>query len=232
MWVRCSAIAMVLGAMGCPLLAHTVPTLVVETEFNAARQSEIRVNIDPRLFLSDKPTTLPPIEASWWLEQDDTARAKTMAEVIAYMEKTLDFRLGDIALRGGWKVTAIDSASAFPLSANSAEVHLLAERKQPLPEVSGEFKVSVSDGCSVGVILLNSTEGKAERHPQSLFPGETGRGFKVPEMKPVAPLKHEEPSLEAGQEKAEVQLVSPSQLTLLLLLAAVLLGLQWSRRRG
>jgi hypothetical protein len=53
----------------------------------------------------------------------------------------------------------------------------------------------------------------------------------VPEMKPVAPLKEDEPSREASQGKAEMRLVSPGQLTLLLLLAAVLLGLQWSRRR-
>lgn len=223
---------MVMSAMVSPLLAHNVPTLVVETEFNAARQAEIRVNIDPRLFLTDKPTTLPPIAASWWFGQDEVARAKTKSDMIAYVEKVLDFRIGESSLQGGWKVTAIDSSSAFPLSANSAEVHLLAERKQSLPDVAGEFKVSVSNDCSVGVILLNSMEGKAERHPQALFPGEISRGFKVPEMKSEAPVKHPEPAIEARQEKAEVRLVSPVQPMLLLVLAAVLLGLQWSRRRA
>ncbi len=232
MLVRWGVIIFFLSAMVSPLFAHTVPTLVVETEFNAARESDIRVNIDPRLFLAAQPTKLPPIAASWWLEQDETSRAKTVADAIAYLEKTLDLRIGDAALRGGWKVMAIDSATAFPLGAGSAEVHLLAERHQQLPAIPGEFKVNVSNDCSVGVILLNSIEGKPERHPQSLFPGENSRGFKVPELKPAAPVQHAATSKETSQEKVKMRLISPFQLALLLALATLLLlALHRVRRR-
>lgn len=232
MLIRWVVIAVVIGAWGCPLSAHTVPTLVVEAEFNMARQSEIRVNIDPRLFLASQPTTLPPIAAAWWLEQDAASRAKTGAAAVAYLEKTLGFRIGDAALRGDWKVTAIDSATSFPLSSESAEVHLLAERQQQLPAVPGEFKVNVSDDCAVGVMLMNSIEGKPERHPQALFPSESSRGFKLPEIKPTAPVKLAATSIELSPVTEEHGRFSAIQLLWLLPLAAVLLVLMGLRRRA
>ncbi len=228
---RRAAILMFVCATACALSAHTVPTLVVEAEFNNARQSDIRVNIDPRLFLAAQPTTIPPMPATWWLEQDEPAQTKTKADAISFVEKTLGFTIGETGLRGGWKVAAIDSATAFPLSAESAEVHLLAERQQQLPANPGVFKVTVSNDCSVGVILLNSVEGKPERHPQSLFPGETSRDFAVPQLESSAATVAAAPSTEVNHEKTEVRLVSPVQLMLLLALAAVLLGLLWTRRR-
>lgn len=161
--------------------AHTVPTITVEAEFSAAREITLRVNLDPRLFLSAQPTSLPPVPASWWLEQNPEAQTRSVSDALALLGRTVRFQIGDTPLAGNWKVTAIDSASAFPLGPNSAETHLLAEHRGPLPDVPGDFTVALDSRAPVGLILLNSVEGKAERRPQAIFPGETSRGFKVPE---------------------------------------------------
>ncbi|MCE9518541.1 MAG: hypothetical protein K8R87_03085 [Verrucomicrobia bacterium] len=168
--------------MGPVLFAHTVPTITVEAEFSAGREITLRVNLDPRLFLSEQPTSLPPVPATWWFEQNEAARASSLAAAQAYLEKNILFQAGDFRIGGGWTVVAIDSSSTFPIGPNSAEVHFLAEHRGSLPDDAGDFKVTLDQRAAVGLILLNSTEGKAERHPQAIFPGESSRGFKLPEM--------------------------------------------------
>jgi len=168
------------------LRAHTVPTITVEAEFSAGREVTLRVNLDPRLFLSAQPASLPPVPAAWWLDQNDEERAKSLADAEAYIEKNIRLDAGGSPLKARWKVVAIDSASAFPLGPNSAETHLLAEHRGPLPDAAGEFKVTLDERAAVGLILLNSFEGRPERHPQAIFPGESSRGFKLPERTPTA----------------------------------------------
>lgn len=163
------------------LFAHTVPTITVEAEFSSSREITLRVNLDPRLFLSAQPASLPPVPATWWFEQNEEARAASLATAQAYIEKNLRFQAGDFRIERGWKVVAIDSASSFPLGPNSAETHFLAEYCGSLPDDAGEFKVTLDQRAAVGLILLNSTEGKPERYPQAIFPGESSRGFKLPE---------------------------------------------------
>ncbi len=167
--------------LGPALFAHTVPTITVEAQFSSSREITLRVNLDPRLFLSAQPATLPPLPATWWFEQNDESRATSLATARDYIEKNIRFQAGASRLEGGWKLVAIDSASAFPLGPNSAETHLLAEQRGPLPDDAGEFKVTLDQRAAVGLILLNSTEGKPERYPQAIFPGESSRGFKLPE---------------------------------------------------
>jgi hypothetical protein len=164
------------------LCAHTVPTITVEAEFSAGRKVALRVNLDPRLFLSDQPATLPPVPATWWFEQDEKARAGSLASAKTYIEKNIRFRTGESPVEVRWQVVPVDSASAFPLGPNSGGGHLLAEHTGPLPGVAGDFKVTLDERAAVGLILLNSMEGKPERHPQAIFPGESSRGFKLPEL--------------------------------------------------
>lgn len=163
------------------LSAHTVPTITVEAEFSAGREVTLRVNLDPRLFLSAQPASLPPVPAAWWFDQNEEERARSLAAAEAYIEKNIRFDAGGSRLEGRWKMVAIDSASAFPLGPNSAEAHLLAEHRGPLPDAAGEFKVTLDERAAVGLILLNSAEGRPERHPQAIFPGESSRGFMLPE---------------------------------------------------
>ena len=168
--------------------AHTVPTIVIEAEFGPQREAVLKVNLDPRLFLSPQPTSLPPVPASWWFDQNEEARSQTMAAARSYVDDHLAFLVGNTSLTGTWSVQPIDSVSAFPLGEASAEVHLLAERRGPLPAVPGDFKVRVAKACAVPVILLNSLTAEENRRPQSLFPGESSRGFALPALKEkVAP---------------------------------------------
>jgi hypothetical protein len=162
------------------LRAHTVPVVVIEAEFSSTREAVIKVNLDPRLFLSKQPTAVPPVPASWWFEQDEAGKQKTRSAAAAYVERTFAFNVGATALKAGWKVEAIDSASAFPLGEASTEAHLLVEHHGPLPPNAGDFKLAVGKDCAVAVILLCSNIGDAERRPQSLFPGETSRAFPLP----------------------------------------------------
>lgn len=164
------------------LSAHTVPVVVIEAEFSATREAVIKVNLDPRLFLSAQPTAVPPVPASWWFEQDEAAKQKTRSDAAGYVERTFGFSLGATPLKGEWKVEPIDSASAFPLGEASTEAHLLVEHRGPLPLGPGDFKVAVGKDCAVAVILLCSNTGDAERRPQSLFPGETSRAFPTPQL--------------------------------------------------
>ncbi|MEY4484006.1 MAG: hypothetical protein RL693_1458 [Verrucomicrobiota bacterium] len=160
--------------------AHTIPTLVIETEFTPQRTAVFRVNLDPRLFLSAEPTSLPPVPASWWIDQNEKAQDDARSKAGDYINRILAFKVGDTSIKGIWRISPIDSASTFPLEANSAEVHLLAEHSGPLPDTEGQFSLKVGPDCPVGLILVNSLEGHDQRQPQSLFAGETSVGFALP----------------------------------------------------
>jgi len=175
------ALLFVIAFVCCGALrAHTVPVVVIEAEFGSAREVIIKVNLDPRLFLSAQPTAVPPVPASWWFEQDEAAKQNTRRAAADYVGRTFGFNVGATPLKGDWKVEPIDSASAFPLGEASSEAHLLVEHRGSLPSGPGDFKLAVGKDCSVAVILLCSNTGDAERRPQSLFPGETSRAFPLP----------------------------------------------------
>lgn len=162
--------------------AHTVPSMVIEAEFTPERQLVLLVNLDPRLFLTDQPTALPPVPASWWLQQNEPEQAETLKRAAAYVDAQLQFRVGGQDFRGSWKVQPVDSATVAPLSPSSAEVHLLAEHRGSLPEVAGDFKMTVARNCAVATLLVNTMAGAEHRQPQAVFPGESSRGFPLPPL--------------------------------------------------
>jgi hypothetical protein len=164
--------------------AHTVPVVVIEAEFSDTRQAVIKVNLDPRLFLTLQPTAVPPVPASWWFDQDEASQQNNRKAAADYVARTFAFTVGATPLAGEWKAEPIDSASAFPLGPASTEVHLLVEHRGALPASAGDFKVAVGKECAVAVILLCSNAGDPERRPQSLFPGESSRGFPLPALPP------------------------------------------------
>ena len=190
------------------LAAHNVPTIVVEAEFTQKREAAIHVKLDPRLFLSSRPTDFPPVPASWWTGMKEGEQNEARAKADDYLRRVLTFRVGEAKISGPWKFLAVDSALNVPINTNSAEVDLMAEFQGPLPDVAGDFKIEVAPDCAVGIILLNSIEGKADRHPQSLFPGESSRGFKLPppaSQAAAAPVVSAAPPPAAPDEKpAEV----------------------------
>lgn len=177
---RCTLILLLSSVFAGLAEAHTIPTLVVEAEFTAQRTATFKVNLDPRLFLADQPATLPPVPASWWFDQDEKSQTESRTKADSYINRILAFKVGDTRIHGAWNISPIDSASAFPLGTDSAEVHLLAEFTGPLPNSEGPFALQVHQSCPVGLILVNSLEGQDQRKPQSLFAGETSVGFALP----------------------------------------------------
>jgi hypothetical protein len=166
--------------------AHTVPSMVVEAEFTPEREVVLLVNLDPRLFLSDQPTSLPPVPASWWYQKNDAEREEALARAAAYVDAQLQFRVGGSDFRGTWKVQPVDSTTVAPLAPASGEVHLLAEHRGPLPEIAGEFKLTVARTCGVATLLMNAMAGAEQRQPQAVFPGESSRGFALPPLAAAA----------------------------------------------
>ena len=59
------------------LMAHQVPSLTVEALFSADRSYTLRINVDPRLFISDQPSSLPPVPIEWYRDQKPEELAAT-----------------------------------------------------------------------------------------------------------------------------------------------------------
>eukprot|EP01031_Cornospumella_fuschlensis_P020674 gene20674-25346_t len=74
--------------------AHQVPSMTVEADFAIARGFVLKINFDPRLFLSEQPTSLPPVPASWYQDQSEAERAKTHEDALAYLRKNLELQFG------------------------------------------------------------------------------------------------------------------------------------------
>ncbi|WP_265596368.1 hypothetical protein [Verrucomicrobium sp. BvORR106] len=172
------ALALILTAVR--IQAHPIPTLVVEAIFHPDRACELKVNLDPRLFLHEVPSTLPPVPGSWWRDQDETERAKNLDRARQYLAGTLQFVFNSSSSQPPWEVQAIDSMLNTEISATTAEVHLLARCRVNLPTDAKEFKVTLARNAAVPVILLNSELGNPKVVPQSVYPGESSRAFSVP----------------------------------------------------
>lgn len=159
--------------------AHTVPSITVEAEFSADRSFVLRVNLDPRLFLSTNPTTLPPMEAAWWRDQSDEQKKASLQQALDYVHKALAviFAGKPIALPA-FAFQPMDGAANTPFTPETKEVHLLAEARGKAE--ANEFQVALGKEANTSLILLNSYAGNGERRPQVLFPGETSRAFVLP----------------------------------------------------
>lgn len=208
--------------------AHTVPGMTVEAEFGPRREGVILVNVDPRLFLATPPTSMPPLPAAWWLEQDDGERRATTEQAIAFVNDTLTIEVGSGVMKGEWKIHAVDSATITALAPASAEVHLLAEHRGPLPPNGGDFRVRVAPGTPVPVLLLVALEGAADRKPQLVLAGESSRGFPLPEI----PVAEELRQPQDGSGKADSQRYAP---TVVAALGGLMLLCWWwwhLRKRG
>lgn len=165
---------------GCMADAHQVPSLTVEALFAKDRTYTLRVNLDPRLIISDQPASLPPVPVEWYRDQSADALAATKDKAAAYLAKALSvkFGVGTTGI-GKCEFQPMDGATNMPLSSDSKEIHLLAEAKGNVPEEEDSFSLSLSHDANVSMILMNSFEGTLERRPNVVFPGETSRPFKM-----------------------------------------------------
>ena len=109
------------------LWAHQVPNMTIEAEFAASGDYTLRINLDPRIFLSRQPTALPPVTADWYLNQSATEKAQTHAQAADYLQSNLELHFGTQRTEvPGCDFVALDGATSEALKPDTAETHLLA----------------------------------------------------------------------------------------------------------
>ena len=174
---------LILGLFLCASAqAHQVPNMTIEAEFGSAGSFEMKVNVDPRVFLSPQPASLPPVVASWYLDQSPEQVKESLKKATEYLEKNLKLIFGSetfVLPECSWQ--AMDGATSLPLTAETTEVHLLATLKGAVPASSREFVVGFGAEAQVSLILLLKNPGQREPKVQVIFPGENSRPFVTPE---------------------------------------------------
>lgn len=201
--------------IGSAARAHQVPNMTVEASFAADGAYEVKVNLDPRVFLSDNPASLPPVPASWYLDQSEDQRRGTFRQATAYVGRTLRFLLGGTALKEpaiDW--LAMDGATNVAVTADTAETHLLGTLRGSVHEGADRFTLEYAREGQVSLILLTTTPGMTEPKVQVLFAGESSRPVAIPagQPRPASPAPASE-----GVQRSQ----GPAALALVVLLAFV-----------
>lgn len=176
--------------VGSATHAHQVPNMTVEAAFAADGGFEIKVNIDPRVFLSDNPTSLPPVPASWYLDQSEEQRHDTFRQATSHIGRMLKFLLGKEALKEpaiDWQ--AMDGATSLAVTADTAETHLLGTLRGAVPEGADRFTLEYAREGQVSLILLTTIPGMTEPKVQVLFAGEASRPVAIPAGRPAPETK-------------------------------------------
>jgi hypothetical protein len=157
------------------LWAHYVPNLVLEVDVTSAtRKVELRLNLDPRLFLAEDPRDLPPVPASWYLEQSIDEKAETERRALEFVRAALTLLAGGEGVEiKSWRFEPIDGATGLALDEEAEEVHLVAITDVELPVAAPNPAVRLESATKVALVLLMSLDQEEERSPQILFPGET-----------------------------------------------------------
>lgn len=167
-----------LAMAGRHAAAHQVPSLTVEALFSADRSYILRISLDPRLFLSDQPASLPPVPIEWYREQSEAELTATKQKAAEYLKRALTLKFGDKSSPvENCEYQPMDGATNMPLADDTKEVHLLATMKGIAPDNSTGFAIALSQSANVSMILMNSFEGTMERRPNVIFPGETTRPY-------------------------------------------------------
>lgn len=160
--------------------AHQVPNMTIEATFEASGDYELKVNLDPRVFLSSIPTSLPPVAADWYLSQSAEQVKATFAKATEHLQKHVEMRFGGkVQPMLGMTFVAMDGATNQPVTAETAETHLLGTLRGSVPAGAGEFVLGFAREAQVSLILLLKTPEMAEPKVQVLFPGESSRPVKV-----------------------------------------------------
>jgi hypothetical protein len=160
--------------------AHQVPNMTIEADFDSQGHFEMKVNVDPRVILSDQPTSLPPVVAAWYLEQTPEQVKTTFEKAVAYLSANLKLQFGSVVLplpEVTWQ--AMDGTTNLPLTTETTEVHLLATIKSAVPIGQGTFALGFGQAAQVSLILLLKNPSLTEPKVMVLFPGETSRPFSV-----------------------------------------------------
>lgn len=173
--------------------AHQVPNMTIEATFDAMGSYELKVNLDPRVFLSSIPTSLPPVAADWYLTQSPEQVKATFGQAEEHLQKHVEVSFSGKAqpLRG-MTFVAMDGATNQAVTPETAETHLLGTMRAEVPVGAGDFVLSFAREAQVSLILLLKTPEMAEPKVQVLFPGETSRAIQMP-RKPAAVIVPSQP---------------------------------------
>ena len=182
-FLRC----LILSLLACAISqAHQVPNMTIEATFEASGSYELKVNLDPRVFLSSIPTSLPPVAADWYLSQTSEQVKATFVQATEHLQKHVELRFGGkVQPMAGMTFVAMDGATNQTVTAETAETHLLGTLRGTVPTGAGEFVLGFAREAQVSLILLLKTPEMAEPKVQVLFPGESSRAIQVP-TKPAA----------------------------------------------
>jgi len=167
--------------------AHQVPNMTIEADFSKPGSYELKINVDPRVFLSNQPTTLPPVEAAWYLKQSPAEREATYKLATEHLEKHLKLLFSSLAAplpKPSWQ--AMDGATSGEVTAETTETHLLATVKAHLPAGAENFALSFAPEAQVSLILLLKSSLETEPKVMVIFPGESSRPFAFLAVKPAA----------------------------------------------
>jgi hypothetical protein len=161
--------------------AHQVPNMTIEATFEASGSYELKVNLDPRVFLSPIPTSLPPVAADWYLEQSPEQVRVTFTQAIEHLQKHVEISFGGkVQPLAGMTFVAMDGATNQPVTPETAETHLLGTLRAEVPVGAGEFVLGFAREAQVSLILILKAPEMAEPKVQVLFPGESSRAIQVP----------------------------------------------------
>jgi hypothetical protein len=170
--------------------AHQVPSLQIEAEFFLNRNYILRINLDPRVFLSDQPSSLPPVPASWYRDQTPEQIKNTEKAAMAYLRKNVELQFGvDRVPVPDCTFVAMDGANNKPVTEETQEVHLLATAKGTVKGSGSNFSINLGPETGVSLLLLNTMEGQSERKPRVNFPGESTDPFPLTGMEPPVTAK-------------------------------------------
>ncbi len=185
-WLTLVGLGMIAWAVLAPsALGHQVPNLTIETHFAADQHYRITVNLDPRVFLSEQPTSLPPLPASWYANLPPDGRDEMQKKAQAYLEKNLTLHFGDPpSAFPSCTLEPVDGATAGPVTPETTEVHLLASAQSKIIAGAQSFHLDFGQDAKVSLILLNASTDTPERRPEVLFPGETSRPYPLPRSVP------------------------------------------------
>lgn len=187
------AIAVVLFCLPVAAQAHVVPSVTMESEFAKDGGYTLRINLDPRVFLSDRPTSLPPVNAEWFLGQTDLQKQATFEKAEAYLKTNFSLLFsGQPAALPAGEWVPLDGATNEPLTPETAEAHLLYIAKGRRPPEADKAQIVFGRNANVSLIVFNSEEGREEKQTQAVFAGETSPPFKLTAIPtPMPPEKKE-----------------------------------------
>lgn len=191
---------LLLVLMASAAQAHTVPSLMLEAQFESDGRYLIKANVDPRLFLAAVPSNVPPVVASWYFDQSPVQRQDTEAKATAYLRQTVQLHFGGRPIDlPAMTWIAMDGATNEALKPDSAETHLLAAI--PGLSLAADLRVHLAAAANTSVILLTRLGSTAEPRPIVLFPGEASPVITVPvppATQPPAPADPRSTRLESG----------------------------------